>query len=98
MPLNREQYLLTKLAEEASEIAQIALKTQQFGMNEICPQFPETNKQRIRKELNDLLGVIEMLNREYEFNFIPDDNEIAAKINKVNKYYNYSIECGQVGD
>ena len=32
--LTRYQYLLTKLAEEASEIAQIALKTQQFGADE----------------------------------------------------------------
>lgn len=96
MPLNREQYLLTKLAEEASEIAQIALKTQQFGMDEICPQLPETNKRRIHKELNDLLGVIEMLNIECNFDYIPDKNEIVAKINKVNKYYDYSIQLGQV--
>ena len=94
--LNRQQYLLTKLAEEASEIAQIALKTQQFGMDEICPQPPETNKQRIHKELNDLLGVVEMLNQECCFDYQPDDGEIAAKINKVNKYYGYSINCGQV--
>lgn len=98
MALNREQYLLTKLAEEASEVAQIALKTQQFGMDEICPQLPETNKQRIHKELNDLFGIIEMLNSEYNFGYTPDDNEIAAKINKVNKYYGYSIQCRQVED
>ncbi len=98
MPLNREQYLITKLAEEASEIAQIALKAQQFGMDEICPKLPESNKQRIHKELNDLLGVVEMLNTEYNFDYRPNDIEIAAKINKVNKYYGYSIDCGQVED
>lgn len=30
--MDRIQYLLSKIAEEASEIAQIALKTQQFGV------------------------------------------------------------------
>ncbi|MEW0941027.1 hypothetical protein [Acinetobacter baumannii] len=32
--MSHEQFLLMKLAEEATEVAQIALKTAQFGMNE----------------------------------------------------------------
>ena len=94
--MNRLQYLLTKLAEEATEIGQIALKTQQFSLDEICPNLPYSNKERCHQEVNDLLAIVEMLNREFNFGYIPDDGEIAAKINKVNKYYNYSIDCGMV--
>lgn len=92
--MNREQYLLCKLAEEASEIAQIALKTQQFGMDEVY--LTDSNKERIHKELNDLLGIIEMLNAEYNFNFFPDDIQIQEKVDKVNLYYAYSKQLGCV--
>lgn len=95
--MNRIQYLLTKLAEEASEIAQIALKSQQFGVHEICPDLPESNIERVNKEFNDLLGVVAMLNIELGYEALgPVDTWIENKISKVNKYYQYSIECGQV--
>ena len=95
--MNRIQYLLTKLAEEASEIAQIALKSQQFGVHEICPDLPESNIERVNKEFNDLLGVVAMINMELGYEALsPVDNFIESKIYKVEKYYQYSIECGQV--
>ena len=52
--MNRLQYLLTKLAEEANEVGQIALKTQQFGVDEGMPGQPFTNAERTHQELNDL--------------------------------------------
>lgn len=95
--MDRLQYLLTKLAEEAAEVAQIALKTQQFGPYEICPDLPETNIERVNKEFNDLLAVAEMINEHLEeYALIKLDNLIVNKKNKVNKYYQYSIECGQI--
>ncbi len=61
--MNRLQYLLTKLAEEAAEIAQISLKTQQFGLDE---RYNDglSNKERCHQELDDLNGVIQLLNDE----------------------------------
>ncbi|WP_321929869.1 hypothetical protein [Burkholderia cenocepacia] len=41
------QYLLVKIAEEAAEVAQIALKTAHFGLNETQPGRDETNAQRL---------------------------------------------------
>lgn len=102
--LTRYQYLLTKLAEEASEVAQIALKTQQFGADEICPNQPDTNTERIHKELIDLLAIVGMLNEEFNFGF--DHIKVYAflakkleeKQNKVDKYYKYSAQLGMVED
>ena len=102
--LTRYQYLLTKLAEEASEIAQIALKTQQFGADEVCPGQEHTNTERIHKELIDLLAIVCMLNEEFNFGFnyfnvIKEAAyKIEAKQNKVDKYYQYSQDCGMVED
>lgn len=100
--LTRYQYLLTKLAEEASEVAQIALKTQQFGGNEVYPEQSLTNTQRIHAELIDLLAIVGMLNKEFNFEFELDSEDnfqiMIAKQEKVDKYYQYSQDCGMVED
>lgn len=94
--MTHEQFLLMKLAEEASEIAQIALKTAQFGMTEKHPDLPLNNKERIHLELNDLLAVVDELNTWSNFDF---KENYAAKINKIEKlntFLNYSIRLGKV--
>lgn len=92
--MNKEQYLLTKLAEECNEVAQMALKTQQFGMDEVY--IDKSNKERLHEELTDLLGIVQMLNIEFGFNYIIDRNGIERKIEKVNKYLQYSVDLGKV--
>ena len=96
--MNRLQYLLIKLAEEASEVSQIALKTSQFGMEETCPGLLENNKQRIHSELNDLWGIVTMLNNEFNFEFKLDPVKVDLKQLKVNKYYEYSKEQGMINE
>lgn len=94
--MNRFQYLLTKLAEEASEVSQIALKTQQFGASETMPGQNWTNVQRIHQELNDMLAIVGMLNSEYGFGFYQNEQQIQAKEEKVEKFFQYSKSLGQV--
>lgn len=94
--MNRLQLLLTKLAEEGSEIAQIALKTQQFGLHEVCPGQPFTNAERVHQEIDDLWAAVEMLNEEYGLGYSPNRERIETKKIKVNKYAAYSTELGQV--
>lgn len=92
--MNRLQYLLGKLAEESSEISQISLKTSYFGMDAVYES--ETNVQLIHNELNDLNGIIRMLNDEFNFSYTIDESKIKAKIKNVNNCYNYGIECGMI--
>lgn len=101
--MDRQQYLLTKLAEEASEVAQIALKTQQFGYDEKRPEQPFTNRERIHQELVDLITIVLMLNEETELGFNFDSEEEEGGVSqselkraKVNKYYEYSRKLGEV--
>lgn len=96
--MNREQYLLTKLAEECNEVAQMALKTQQFGFEESMPGQPYTNRERLIQELNDLYGILQMLNNEYRLMYIPDEQAVSDKMTKVNKYYGYSVDLGMVNN
>lgn len=94
--MNQLQHLLTKLAEESSEVAQIALKTQQFGPTEIMPEQPLNNFERCHQELNDLLAVVEMLNDQYCFGYAPNRERIEEKKKKIRTYLGYSIHLGLV--
>jgi hypothetical protein len=96
MMLSKLQYLLTKLAEESSEVAQIALKTQQFGLDEVMPGQELTNFQRCWMELDDLRAVVELLNANHAFGYTPDYEQIEAKKAKIAKYVAYSIHLGLV--
>lgn len=94
--MDKLQYLLTKLAEEGSEVAQIALKTQQFGPHEAMPGQPLSNFQRCHHEIDDLLAVIELLNDEHGFGHTPSRERIEAKKAKIAKYLAYSADLGLV--
>jgi len=94
--MNRTQLLLAKLAEEGAEVAQIALKTQQFGIEETCPGQSDTNAQRTHKELDDLWAAVEMLNDECGFGYIPNRARIDAKKAKVNAYAAHSANLGML--
>lgn len=92
--MNRQQYLLNKLAEEATEVAQQALKAAQFGLDEAEPEQRKSNAERCHDEIDDMLGVIEMLNEEFGFNFQSQMDRRMMKKQKVNKYAAYSAELG----
>ena len=96
--MNRKQLLLCKLAEEASEISKIALKTQQFGFNEIKPDQGLTNAERIYQELDDLAAIVEMLKDEFGFGYSPNREAIDDKKYWVNHYAEYSVNLGEVGE
>lgn len=94
--MSNMQYLLTKLAEEGNEVAQMALKNQHFGIDECQFEGGESNRQRLHGEINDLLGVIRLLNEEESFGFTPDEDAIVAKMEKIRHYRAYSVSLGLV--
>jgi len=88
--MTREQYLLTCLAEEAVEVAQRATKAARFGLDEVQPGQGLNNRRRLEGELEDLLGVMRMLNLN------PNPQMFRKKEERVEKYMAYSREQGQV--
>lgn len=98
MSMTLEQHLLLKLSEEASEISQITSKAIQFGLLNKEPSSGMFNIDRIKEELNDLLGVVELLNNTISFGFKPDALAIDKKGIKVMKYLEESKRLGRVND
>ena len=88
--MNRTEHLLFKLAEECAEIIQEASKAAIFGMDEVMPGQPLTNRERVIKELNDTWAIVEMLELQQV-----DRAHIDGKKLKVQHYMDYSEkECG----
>lgn len=95
--MNATQFLLIKLSEECNEVSQRALKAAQFGFEEAQPGDYENNRARLHGELDDLSGIVTMLNRLKEgLKYVPDGTAVADKAEKVVKYARYSKELGHI--
>lgn len=95
--MNLTQHLLGKLAEEAAEVAQIALKAQYFGLDEVYAGQvgePLSNAERIHRELDDLMAIVAILNRDHGLGYAPNIHWQDAKEIKVNQYAEYSASLG----
>lgn len=99
--MNKRQFLLLKLAEECTEVAQRASKQIQFGAYEVQDTTSHTsqytNAERTKQELIDLMCVWKMLVQAGE---IPEftewelDEAYDNKKIKLQKYLDYSFTLG----
>lgn len=93
--MNKQEYLLSCLAEECNEIAQRVSKALRFTLEECQPGQDLSNGHRITQELIDLLGVVETLVDE---DIIEDPKKfrdgIEIKKAKIEKYMAYSRKVG----
>jgi NTP pyrophosphatase (non-canonical NTP hydrolase) len=64
--MNYKEYLYCKLAEEAGEVAQAAMKANIFGEEGVNPLdvAKKTNLLNLMTEINDLVAVLELLHQE----------------------------------
>lgn len=109
--MKRLEHLLIILGEECSELHKEICKALRFGVFE-QRDLPTSNDQRIFKEYNDLIAVVEMVNdevkkRAWEIAKVTlgdrgimyvNPEFITAKKSKVEKYLRYSRECGTLQD
>lgn len=82
--MNLTQYVLGKIAEEASEVAKAAMKAQTFGMTSKDPSSTTDNTQDIVNEFNDLLGAVTMLELVMG-DLLPDLKSKEAVSRKISK-------------
>lgn len=95
--VNRQQLLLTILAEECAEVAHRVSKAIRFGMLEIQPGEDLQNVRRLEMEMADLLAVWKMLERHGMVTPIAHFT-YQGKFSKVEKTLDYSRELGILKD
>ena len=90
--MNYKEYLYCKLAEEAGEVAQAAMKANIFGEDGVSPvdNLKKSNLQNLVNEINDMLAVIDLLGHEIpgmaEQRIAP--NYFANKQETIKTYWN----------
>lgn len=96
--MNIDQYCMQKIAEECNEVAVECSKVMQFGPRSFSPLDPAKimNIDRLRGELNDLLGTLEFAEEQVGFEFKPNREQIDMKKSKLLKYLTISRELGHV--
>lgn len=92
--MTKEQYLLTKVMEEASEIIERASKAQRFGLYQIQSGHTLTNQRRLIEEFLDLVAVLEMLDILPDLEADVNLRFIEEKQKKVLYYMEYSELLG----
>lgn len=99
--INEREYLLICLAEECAEIQHRATKALRFGLYEIEPGQELNNYTRLRDEMLDFLGVMEMFQNALEAGPIINQETIKKctdKQDKVRKFMAYSRTLGLLSD
>ena len=91
--MNKQQYYLSKLAEEASELATIAIKCMQFGLEEVNPNTLEKNYEALQKEFTDVFACAALVadGSDGQFSIVPEQELIEAKWDRVEHYRKVSI-------
>ena len=95
--MNKIEYLLDCLMEECAEIQKAASKTKRFGMDDFHPRDPKEtpNWKLLEHEMYDLYAIVLMLQSEAVIGGIDlQSPKIGAKIDKVERYMEYSRERG----
>lgn len=91
--MTHNEHLLTILAEECVEVAQRATKALRFGLSEVQTGQALNNSERIARELEDLVALVELCQVHALLPFL-DRERIEAKKQKVATYLAYSRDCG----
>lgn len=92
--MTKTEHLLSMLAEECAEVAHRVSKALRFGLQDVQPGQSFTNAQRINMEINDLAAIMELLLEEGVNVGHVSERFISAKKEKVEKYLEYSRQCG----
>ena len=85
---SKEKEVMDILQEECAEVIQAVSKISRFGIDNIKPGKPKTNREHLEEELGDMLAMIDIM---MDLSVISLDNlEIAkkAKIEKLKKWSN----------
>lgn len=92
--MNKTEYLLMCASEECGEIIQAIGKIGRFGEDDCHPEGGLLNNEHLVKEVNDLLGVLELLEENgVSLRGIGCRIDIDEKKSKVERWMKYSRKC-----
>ena len=92
--MNKLEFALDKVKEEAAEVIQAACKVDHFGLWSTDPRDPNSkhNIRALINELDDFIAAVAFFSQELQLKhsivYVPDDDYIEEKLQKLDSYYN----------
>ena len=84
----QEHEVMNILSEECAEVIQAISKCHRFGMDNLKPGKPKTNREHLEEEIGDLLAMVDILIANQVINPATLDLAKLAKIEKLKKWSN----------
>jgi NTP pyrophosphatase (non-canonical NTP hydrolase) len=82
------------LQEECAEVIQAVSKISRFGLDNLKPGKPKTNREHLEEEIGDLLAMVDILLEKGIVSKTSLDSANKAKIEKLKKWSNiFSTEA-----
>lgn len=91
--MTEQEHVLSCLIEECAEVIKEVTKIQRFGLDD--GYKGKLNSKTLNEELNDLMGVIDMLS-DYNIKVDITDEAMEAKQAKVKKFIEYAYKVGTI--
>ena len=85
--MDKEREILSITQEECAEVIQAISKCFRFGLDNVKPGKPKTNREHLEEEIGDLLAMVEIMESE---NLISRDSVVLAKAAKIEKLKQWS--------
>lgn len=73
--------------EECAEVTQAISKCFRFGIDQVKPSNPKTNREHLEEEIGDLMCMVDIM---IQRNIISNENVVTARANKMNKLIQWS--------
>jgi len=84
---DKEREVLLITSEECSEVTQAISKCFRFGMDQLKPGKPKTDREHLAEELGDLQAMIQLC---VDLDIVNQEDIDAAAINKIQKLHTWS--------
>jgi NTP pyrophosphatase (non-canonical NTP hydrolase) len=82
----KQKEALDILQEECAEVIQAVSKISRFGLDNLKPGKPKTNREHLEEELGDLVAMIDILTRNGVVDSANIETAAAAKVEKLKKW------------
>ena len=82
----KQKEALDILQEECAEVIQAVSKISRFGLDNLKPGKPKTNREHLEEELGDLVAMIDILTRNGVVDSANIEMAATAKIEKLKQW------------
>ena len=94
--MNKQEHILTVLAEECNELAQACSKALRFGLHNTKTGKTVNNRKKISREFNDIYAMVKLLRKNKAIPYSISEKRVANKMIRFEENLELSERKGNV--